>query len=283
MKFETFWFKDKDGVEIFVYKWLPKGKPKAAIQIAHGLAEHAKRYTHVAEAFVKAGYAVYADDHRGHGKTGEKSGKLGELGPRGWDGTVEALVSLTNIIKKELPGLPVFLLGHSWGSFLAQDYIKRWGNKLNGVLLTGTTGAPNPNTNLDAEGLGLNFNVENPKTPFDWLTRDDKEVKKYIDDPLCGFPLPPSILQVLGDSRKKRFDTANDNKIPKKLLIFIFVGEKDSVGGKAGAKALVERYRKAGIKNITFKSYPEGRHELFNEINKEEVIRDVISWLDSRL
>lgn len=283
MKGEKFWYKDKDNVEIFVYKWIPDGIPKAAVQIAHGLAEHAKRYTHVAEAFVKVGYVVYADDHRGHGKTGENFGGMGELGPRGWDGTVEALVALTDIIKREHPGIPVFLLGHSWGSFLAQDYIQKWGNKLKGVLLTGTTGAPMKETNIGAEGLGLNFKVKNPKTPFDWLTRDENEVQKYIKDPLCGFPLPPSILQVLGESTEKRFNTKNDKKIPTELNVFIFVGNNDSVGGKEGAEALFKRYQNAGIKDVTLKTYPESRHELFNELNKEEVIQDVISWLDSHL
>jgi alpha-beta hydrolase superfamily lysophospholipase len=283
MKSETFWYKDKDKVEIFVYKWLPEGIPKASVQIAHGLAEHAKRYTHVAEALVKAGYAIYADDHRGHGKTGEKFGELGELGPRGWDGTVEALTTLTDIIQKEQPKIPVFLLGHSWGSFLSQDYIQQWGKKIHGVLLTGTTGSPNPKTDLGAEGLGLNFIVKNPKTPFDWLTRDENEVQKYIDDPLCGFPLPPRILQILGESMEKLLDTKNDETIPKELKVYIFVGDDDSVGGKEGATALVERYQSAGIKDITFKSYPAGRHELFNELNKDEVIQDVISWLNSHL
>jgi len=283
MKSETFWYKDKDMVDIFVYKWVPEGSPKAAVQIAHGLAEHAERYTHVAEALLKAGYAIYADDHRGHGKTGEKFGKMGELGPRGWDGTVEALATLTDIIKKQQPNVPVFLLGHSWGSFLSQDYIQQWGNKLQGVLLTGTTGSPNPKTDLGAEGLGLNYTVQNPKTPFDWLTRDENEVQKYIDDPRCGFSLPSSILKILGESNEKLLDTENDEKIPKELKVYIFVGSNDSVGGKEGAAALVERYKNAGIKEVAFKAYPECRHELFNELNKEEVIRDVISWLDSHL
>ncbi|MHA2037344.1 MAG: alpha/beta hydrolase [Promethearchaeota archaeon] len=283
MKYETFWYEDKDEVEIFVYKWVPEGSPKAAVQIAHGLAEHAKRYTHVAEALVRAGYIIYADDHRGHGKTGERYGEMGELGPRGWDGTVEALVELTDIIKKEQPGIPIFLLGHSWGSFLSQDYIQQWGNKLKGVLLTGTTGTPNPKTDLGAEGLGLNYTVKNPKTPFDWLTRDENEIQKYIDDPMCGFTLPPSILQVLGESTEKRLNTKKDLKIPKELNVYIFVGDNDSVGGKEGATALYKRYQNAGIRDVSLKTYPDGRHELFNELNKDEVIQDVISWLDSHL
>jgi len=283
MKSDTFWYKDTDGVEIFVYKWLPKETPKAAVQISHGLGEHAKRYTHVAEEIVKAGYAVYADDHRGHGKTGEKSGVLGELGPRGWDGTVEAVATLTDIIKNELPGIPIFLLGHSWGSFLSQDYIQKWGNKLTGVLLTGTSGLALPESDRGAEGLGLNFIVKNPKTPFDWLTRDDKEVQKYIKDPLCGFSLPPSILQELGESIPRLLDIKKAGKIPKDLKIYIFVSTDDSVGGEKGAKALFERYQNAGIKDSTLKIYSNSRHELFNELNKAEVIQDVISWLNTHL
>lgn len=282
-KYETFWYEDKDGVDIFVYKWIPEGIPKAVVQIAHGLGEHAKRYTPLAEALVKAGYAIYADDHRGHGKTGEKAGELGELGPRGWDGTVEALATLTDIIKSNLPDVPVFLLGHSWGSFLTQDYIQKWGNKLNGVLLTGTSGLALPETDIGAEGLGLNFIVKNPKTPFDWLTRDDEEVQKYIRDPLCGFSLPPSILQELGTSTPRLLNTEKDDKIPKELKIYIFVGANDSVGGEKGAKALLDRYQNVGIKETTLKIYPDSRHELFNELNKDEVIHDVISWLNSHL
>jgi len=283
MKSETFWYKDKDEVDIFVYKWLPKETPKAVIQIAHGLGEHAKRYTHVAEEIVKAGYAVFADDHRGHGKTGKKFGPLGELGPRGWDGTVEALATLTDIIRNELPGIPIFLLGHSWGSFLTQDYIQKWGNKLTGVLLTGTSGLALPETDIGAEGLGLNFIIKNPKTPFDWLTRDDEEVQKYIKDPLCGFSLPPSILQELGESTPRLLDTKKDSTIPKELKIYIFVGTDDSVGGEKGAKALFERYQNAGIKDSTLKIYSNSRHELFNELNKAEVIQDVILWLNTHL
>ena len=283
MKSGTFWYEDKDGVEIFVYRWLPDEKPKAIVQIAHGLGEHAARYTRVAEKFVKAGYAAYADDHRGHGKTGNKFGALGELGPRGWNGTVEALSTLTDVIKEEQSGIPVFLLGHSWGSFLAQEYIQQWGNKLQGVLLTGTTGLPFPETDIGAEGLGLNFIIKNPKTPFDWLTRDPEEVQKYIRDPLCGFSLPPSILQELEESNSRLLDTKNDGKIPKDLKIYIFVGTDDSVGGEKGAKALIERYQNAGIKDTTLKIYLDSRHELFNELNKDEVIRDVILWLDSHL
>lgn len=120
MKQNTFWFKDKDDVDIFVYRWLPEGKPKAVVQIAHGAAEHGARYAHVGKALADAGYAVYANDHRGHGKTGQKFGELGDLGPGGWNSTVRVLKELTDIIKEEHQEIPVFLLGHSWGAARAR-------------------------------------------------------------------------------------------------------------------------------------------------------------------
>ena len=141
MKASTFTFKDHADVEIFVYKWVPdSGTGKAAIQIAHGLAEHAARYEHVAQSLTDAGYIVYADDHRGHGKTAKTKDKLGQLNPDGWAGVVKDLKQLTDIIKKENPGLPVFLVAHSWGSLLAQDYISQFGSEIRGVVLSGTNG-----------------------------------------------------------------------------------------------------------------------------------------------
>ncbi|MFH1313059.1 MAG: alpha/beta hydrolase, partial [Candidatus Eisenbacteria bacterium] len=138
MESSTFTYKDQDGVEVFVYKWSPGSSPEAAVQIAHGLAEHAARYEEFAEFLTGAGYVCYADDHRGHGKTAGDGKNLGRLGPGGWDSTVKALKALTDIIKKDNPGIPLFMIGHSWGSLLAQDYIEQWGSEIKGIILSGT-------------------------------------------------------------------------------------------------------------------------------------------------
>ncbi|MFB0560354.1 MAG: lysophospholipase [Candidatus Lokiarchaeia archaeon] len=303
---ETFTFKDQDGVEIFFYKWVPDPgvKTKAVVQIAHGGAEHAARYAHVGEALANAGYVVYADDHRGHGKTGQKAGRLGKLSPGDWDGMVRDLKELTDIIKKDYPGLPVFLFGHSMGSFLTQNYIQNWGNELRGALLTGTTGEPlelpagimeSIQRQIEEKGLdaiaeefteltkAFNEPFKPAKTGFEWLTRDEAEVQKYIDDPLSGFAFSyGSLIEmagmfIMGDPKILQ-------KIPKDLAIYIFVGSMDPVSGMGkGAEVLFKRYKELGIKNVTFKVYPGGRHELFNELNREEVIQDVVAWLDAHL
>jgi len=286
MKNNNFWFKDKDNVDIFVYRWLPDGKPKAIVQIAHGAAEHGARYSHVGKAFTTAGYAVYANDHRGHGKTGQKFGKLGDLGPGGWDSTVHVLKELTDIIKKEQLNIPLFLLGHSWGAGLTKDYLRRWGKELNGVILTGTSGLPSRRVNSKAQDRNLNVLIKNPKTSFDWLTRDENEVQKYINDPLCGFLFTDNnslVRQSLRDAYKKLYDSKYDADIPKDLPIYAFVGSEDSIGGERGIQALTEHYKKVGIKDISYKVYSGGRHEMFNEINRDEVILDVLYWLETHI
>ena len=224
MKSSTFNFKDQDGIEIFVYKWEPDTAPKAVVQILHGLAEHAKRYTRVAEVLCEEGYICYANDHPGHGLTAGDlteatlEGHAGVLGPSGWRGVVNAVHELTNIIKKEHPNLPLFLIGHSWGAFLAQDYIQEWGNEIKGCILSGTRGKASAifikggkvralvvkagklllkseikklgPTEPSQKMYDMNFKSNNRDwqkeegaTGFEWLSRDKDEVQKYIDDP----------------------------------------------------------------------------------------------------
>ncbi|MHA1282308.1 MAG: lysophospholipase [Promethearchaeota archaeon] len=315
MKSSTFYYKDQDGIDIFVYKWEPDSSPIAAVQISHGMAEHAKRYEHVAEALTNEGFIVYADDHRGHGMTAGDlteatlEGNAGVLGPNGWEGTVNAIHELTKIIKKENPDLPVFYLGHSWGSLLGQDYIQRWGNELKGCILSGTTGKSNklllkmgkliakkqlkklgptkPSETMDKLTFGAYnkpWNNEPDATGFEWLSRDKNEVKKYVDDPWCGFVCPASFYLEMLKGLEKIWKKENEMKIPKDLPIYIFAGTEDPVSrGTKDIMPLIKRYKSYGIKDITYKFYEGGRHEMFNEINKDEVIKDVIDWLKSHL
>ncbi|MFX1562686.1 MAG: alpha/beta hydrolase [Promethearchaeota archaeon] len=308
MQAETFFFSDEDGVEIFVYKWLPEADVpiKGVVQIAHGAASHAGRYAHVGESFVKAGYVVYANDHRGHGKTGQKSGRLGILSMGDWERMVRNLKELTDIAKGAYTDSPFFILGHSMGSFLVQNYIQMWGSDLQGALLTGTTGEiVAPSDQFDLESIqrsiaekgfdareedfsnfmkAYNEPFEPARTEFDWLTRDQEAIQRYIDDPLCGFPLSYGFIVELGRSMFSLWDSEKLQKIPKDLPIYIFVGSMDPVSGMAkGAKTLLQRYQDLGIKDVTLKEYPDCRHELFNEINREEVIQDVIAWLNAHL
>jgi len=307
MQSSTFTFKDKDGIEIFVYKWQPEGVPKAAVQIAHGMAEHALRYERVAEHLTQAGYICYANDHRGHGKTAGDLEKTGSLGQGGWDSTVEDLKELTDYIKKENPNIPFFFLGHSWGSLMGQDYIQQWGNEIKGVILSGTNGSQSKlllflgmliaksqlkkgpekrNEKLDNMTFGA-FNKPyepNAETKFQWLSRDQDEVNKYVEDPFCGFVCTTSYFVEVLKGLKKIWKKENELKIPKDLPILIIAGEKDpsSNMGKA-LDILIKRYEKYGIKNITKKIYKDARHEVFNEINRDEVFQDLIEWLDGHI
>ena len=315
MKSSTFTFTDQDGIEIFVYKFEPDIEPKAVVQITHGLAEHAKRYTRVAEYLCKEGYVCYANDARGHGRTAGDlteatlAGNAGVLGPNGWKGVVNDIHELSMIIKKEQSNLPLFLIGHSWGAMLSQDYIQEWGSEINGCILSGTNGKiralvikagkviikgeikkrglTEPSQKMD----DLNFKSNNHDwkkdegaTGFEWLSRDKEEVQKYIDDPWCGFVSPANLWLEFIYGMEKLYDSKNEQRVPKDLPIYFISGSLCPIGNKTKwVKAMINRFIKYGIEDVTYKFYEDTRHEIFNEINREEVFKDVINWLDSHL
>jgi len=315
MKSSTFTFADQDGIEIFVYKWEPETEPKAAVQILHGLVEHAKRYERLAEALCKEGYVCYANDHPGHGLTAGDlteatlKGHGGVLGPSGWRGVVNNVHELSNIIKKENPNLPLFLLGHSWGAMLAQDYIQDWGNEIKGCILSGTNGKVRAlvvkagkillksemkkrgPTEPSQKMYDMNFKANNRNwqndegaTGFEWLSRDKEEVQKYIDDPWCGFMPPANLWLEFLHGFEKMYDSKNEEKIPNDLPVHFISGSLCPIGNKTkGVQAIINRYNKNGMKDVTYKFYEDARHEIFNEINRDEVFKDVINWLDSHL
>ncbi|MCU0845668.1 MAG: alpha/beta hydrolase [Spirochaetes bacterium] len=307
MKSSTFTYKDRDGVKIFVYKWQPRKAPKAAVQIAHGLAEHAARYKELAEFLTEAGYVCYADDHRGHGKTAGGIGKVGILGPGGWDGTVNALKALTDIIKKENAKKPLFFVGHSWGSMLGQDYIEQWGRDLEGAVLVGTNakqpfttlffggmlarmqlkklGPDTPSELLDKLTFGsYNKPYEPAPTKFEWLSRDRSVVDAYVADPYCGFLSTTGMAVELIYGVKKIARKEHQEKIPRDLPVCIMTGARDPSNGFAkGARVLCDIYKKLGIRDVELKVYPGARHEIFNETNRMEVFEDLRAWLDGHL
>lgn len=308
MKSKAFTYKDQDDIKIFVYKWVPDSEPfKAAVQISHGLAEHAARYERVAKALTSAGYICYADDHRGHGKTAGDIKNTGYLGPGGWDSTVKAQKRLSDIIKKENPNIPLFLIGHSWGSLMAQDYIQQWGNNLKGVILSGTNGYMDVKLlevgqillkkhlkksgpkYRDEQAKDMTFGTYNKpfepaETKFQWLSRDQEEVNKYVNDPYCGFTCTTSFFLDMLDGLGKIWKEENEQKIPKDLPIYLLSGSEDSSNEMTkNLLMLIERYQNYDIKDLSYKIYNGARHEIFNEINREEVFEDVINWLDSHL
>jgi alpha-beta hydrolase superfamily lysophospholipase len=263
---------DADGTSVFGTTWSPE-HPRAVVQIAHGWAEHRRRYGRLAAALCAAGYAVWADDHLGHGETGVGAGGLGDLGPRGMAGVVEAVLSVTRRIRLEDPGLSLCLLGHSWGSFIAQRLVRDWGGEIDALVLTGTTrrepGAARQRP-APAEGAGR----------YDWLSRDAAEVAAYDADPWCGFE---NVTVRPADPGRAYLEEGRDDAIPPTLPVLIMNGADDVAGGEAGGRRLAEAYRGAGLRDVTLLAYPGGRHEPFNEINRAEVTADLVAWLDAHL
>lgn len=273
-----------DGLDIVGYRWDPAGEPVAAVQLTHGMGEHVLRYDELARALTSRGMVVYGQDHRGHGATARPDA-LGDLGPGGWPALVDDIGLLTARIQAEHPGRPLILLAHSMGSFAAQQYLLDHSAQVDGVVLTGTATIDllEPALDLD-QPLDLavfNAAFQPARTDFDWLTRDEAIVDAYIADPLCGFGIDPSSARAMFAGARRVADQGQVAAMRPGLPVYIGAGGSDPVnGGLTLLDPLVERYRAAGLTDITVRVYPGARHEIFNETNRAEVIADLISWLD---
>jgi alpha-beta hydrolase superfamily lysophospholipase len=277
-------FLDEQGVEIKFFEW-PVANAKAVVQIAHGLGEHARRYDHMAMVLNRAGFSVYADDHRGHGQTGlgqierKQIKKLGNLGQGGMDATFKQVLDFSKLIKSENPGKPLVFLGHSWGSFIAQKVINKSSDLYDAVVLSGSA--------LTMPGYLAtgDFNKVWKKLPgstgYEWLSRDVEVQKKFVADPLTFLA---AAMQVFGVSNSlKLFGTPSKN-VRSDLPILVQVGEADPIGGEYSNKALVEAYRKkSGIRDIELFVYHDARHEIYNELNKDDILQDLIKWINIRI
>jgi alpha-beta hydrolase superfamily lysophospholipase len=289
-----------DGQSLLVRRWLSEGRARAIVQIAHGLAEHSGRYARLAAALNSSGYGVYAADLRGHGpKT-----PLADLGhfadEGGWDKVVGDLWSLNRLIANEQPGMPVVFLGHSLGSFLGRGFIAEHSDALAGAALSGSNGKPPAIARLGrliarAERLRLgkrgksrlifemwfgDFNkpFKPARTEFDWLTRDEKQVDAYVADPLCGFPFTTQLAIDVLDALPRVTSPESLAAIGKDMPVYVFSGERDPVG--SNIRGLIADLKAAGFTKLTTRIYPGARHETLNETNRDEVIRDLIAWLD---
>jgi alpha-beta hydrolase superfamily lysophospholipase len=275
-----FRFEAPDGASIAAYRWAAGGvAPRAVLQVAHGMGEHARRYIKPLQPVMAAGFVLYADDHRGHGATAPE-GALGDFGETGAEAVVEDLSQLTDIARAENPGLPLILLGHSLGSFFAQAFVFDHSAKIDGLVLSGTaafgdrTGSPKRLDEIAVEG-------EKPRTPFDWLSRDPAEVDAYMADPLCGFSRKPGSEASFARVSARLRDAAEIARIRKDLPIYVFVGDKDPINQDLTLlKPLTDRYEAAGLKDLTVTIYPGGRHEMLNETNRNEVVADLLAWLE---
>lgn len=306
--FKEFYFTSSTGKnQIRVKQCSPDAEPKAIVQIAHGIAEHVDRYTEFMEYLAANGYLAVANDHLGHGKSirpGELKGFFAD--ENGWDYVVADMEKLHDRISIQYPSLPYVMFGHSMGSFLTRTYIIKHPDKYDAVILSGTGhqskalvlggyAAASAYVKLYGprkEGDALNNlafgaytkGIENPRTPFDWLTRVDSEVDKYIADPLCGFVATAGLFRDMMGGIKFITNGKNISTMSQTQPVYFMSGARDPVGdyGK-GVERAYKAFCKAGLHDVLMRLYPGGRHEMLNEENKHEVYKDILAWLEDKV
>ena len=315
MALKSFSFKTKDGNDLWVNRWLPENTDpetpaeiKAVIVFNHGLAEHSLRYDRFGSILAENGYVFNAFDMRGHGRTAEMaiakgSGDFGKLADKnGFKKATGDLDELIDLVTKDFPGKPVILMAHSFGTFVAQNYIENYHGKIAACLLIGTAGPRLPLTVsgfilasiikffrgknsivgfLDKLSFGsYNARIPELKSKYDWLSKDDLSNKMYAQDKWCGFPLKTSFYCDMTGGLSTIHKKSNMAKIDKDLPIYLLWGSEDPVGSYGTTiRQLAECYKKLGIKNLTLKEYPGDRHEILNESDKEEVEKDILKML----
>ena len=289
-------FTADDGVEIFYRRWVPDGPVRAVVLIVHGASEHSARYARFAAVLNDEGYAVFAPDLRGHGRTAASTG-TGRLGERGMDGVLADLDTLADLARAEFPSMPMVLFGHSMGSLIAQAYVERSGDGLSAYVLSGSGGVVEDvaeivalvqeavNAGMADEPLDMltehNAGFEPARTTYDWLSRDPDEVDKYVADPWCGSdaPLTYGFIAGMVETAASSMEPDALARIPTNLPVLLITGERDPVSnGAVQVRALEQRLRDSGL-DVTAHYYTDARHELLNETNRDEVHADITNWL----
>ncbi len=298
--------KTKDGITLVGKIYIPDGEVKAVVVIVHGMAEHSERYARFADVLNRSGYCVYAYDQRGHGKTAGEVEKLGFFAEKnGWQKVTEDLSEIVELAKQTNQHKKVIVFGHSMGSFITRNYLEQFPNKVSGVILSGTAGSAgllgqigilltkfitlykplrSPSKLLNTLSFGdFNKTFKPVKTAFDWLSRDEAEVKKYVDDPYCGTIFSIGFFRDLLQGLEASNTKSHVQKITKGLKIHLLSGENDPVSKFGKQVKIVFDMYKSVSENVTMKLYPDGRHEMLNETNRDEVMTDLTAILDNMI
>ena len=306
--FKDFYFNSSTGKnKIHARMCVPDAEPRAIVQIIHGIAEYIGRYDEFMSFLADNGIIAVGTDHLGHGKSIESEEQTGFFAyDNGWDYVVRDEEVLRLAMHENYPELPIIVFGHSMGSFMARTLLIRYPDAFNaaiisgtgnqgaalvngglfmGNLVTGLRGAHHYSKFLNNLAFGsYNKIYENPKTEYDWLSRDEANVQKYIDDPLCGFIPSCSLFRDMMTGVKFITNKKNLTAMNKDMPVYFMSGDMDPVGecGKGVQKAY-NNFLEAGMKDVSIKLYPGGRHEMLNEINKDEVYADILAWLNSKI
>jgi len=301
-----FTYPSSDGIHaIHAMEWRPEGEVRAVIQIVHGLSEHMGRYGPVARFLCEHGFLVCGEDHLGHGRTASPE-EWGFFAPRnGWDHVLRDVTRLRELQGEKYPGVPYVLLGHSMGSFLVRDCLIRSPGTVDGAVLSGTGQEAAPLVLLGGALAGLLAKTRGPRyvsplitalslgaynkkfrpnrTRADWISRDEGEVDAYLRDPLCRFvPTVSMFRDMMGALRfiARREELA---RMDRETPVYFFSGDRDPVGAMGkGVEKVAGMFRRAGCRDLTVKLYPGGRHEMLRELNREEVMADLLAWLEGR-
>lgn len=298
-----FYFDSLGGGKLHGCRWTPDGPVKAVVQIVHGIAEYVERYDELANFLNSRGILVVAEDHMGHGKSICDASPKGCF-PGGWTAAVKDTYRLTRDTMAEFPDVPFVLFGHSMGSFMARTILAKYPDSgISGAIICGSAWMPEAVISA-GKGLsaaicklkgeqhysnllqkmmfgGYNGKIEHPRTESDWLTRDNKIVDAYVADPLCGFIPSAGLVNAMMTGLLYIQKEENLNRMKKNLPCFIIAGGDDPVGGYGeGVKKCAQAFHAHGMERVDLKLYPLCRHEIHNEINREEVYQDIASWIE---
>ena len=280
-------FTSSDGLRVVCFRWDSHGPTRGVVQIAHGMGEHIGRYLETIKDLNSAGLTVYANDHRGHGRTAPDSTHLGNFGEGGFDLLVHDMIELSRIAKEENPNHPFILFGHGIGSFAAQKFVLYRSSQINGLILSGSGALDGLARLASSAPVGtniLNSQFEPARTPVDWLSRDTKVVDAFISDPLCFPELQPAAFASFLAAAPQLSDPQRLQNVREDLSIYVFSGSDDPVGEQLdGVQLLINRYEKAGLYDVSHDFYQGGRHEMLNEINRDEVRGRLLAWIASLL
>ena len=298
-----FYFDSLGGGKLHGCRWTPDGEVKAIVQLVHGIAEYVERYDDFANFLNSKGILVVAEDHMGHGKSICDATPIGCFAG-GWHTAVKDTYELLQKTMEEFPGVPYILFGHSMGSFMARTILAKYpdsgitaavicgsawmpgavigAGKAVATIVCKKNGEQTPSPLLQSIMFGgYNKKIEHPRTACDWLTRDNKIVDDYVADPLCGFIPSAGLVRAMMDGLQYIQDGKNLDSMKKDLPVFFIAGGDDPVGGYgAGVRQAVEEFVKHGMEHVDVKIYPLCRHEIHNEINRQEVYEDVASWIE---